>query len=98
LVDANNLDTKFEDHNNKAGNYDAILEGYFKLCFIITKVGYLDANLGGYFEYFFIMIDVDNLDKNIRDYFELSFVMTEVGNLYAKLGVTLCIFHNNNGG
>ena len=44
------------------------------------------------------MAYVGNLFINIGGYFELSFVMAEVCNLYAKLGVTLSIFHYSNGG
>ena len=62
---------------------DAMLGGYFKLCFIMAKVGNLDSNLVGYLELFFI-IDVGDLYTNIGSYFELSFVMSEVGNLHAK--------------
>jgi hypothetical protein len=40
------------------------------------------------------MRDVGNLHTNLEGYFELSFIMVEVGNLDAKLGVTLCFFHN----
>ena len=36
----------------KMGSLDAMLRGYFELCFIMTKVCNLDANLGGYFMYF----------------------------------------------
>ena len=39
----------------KLGNLDAMLGGYFKLCFIMDKMGNLDANLGGYFELSFVM-------------------------------------------
>ena len=40
---------------------------------------------------------MDNLYKNIGGYFELYFIISKVGNLHAKLGVTLCIFHNGSG-
>jgi hypothetical protein len=64
----------------------------------MAKMGNLDANLGVILNYFFIMVDVGNLYRNIGGCFDLSFVMAEVGNLDAKLGVTLCIFHNGCGG
>jgi hypothetical protein len=60
-------------------------------------VGNLDTNLEGYFELFYIMTYVGNLYTNIEGYLELYFIMANVGNLHAKLGVTICIFHNGCG-
>jgi hypothetical protein len=49
----------------KLCNLNAMLGGYFKLCFIIAKVDNLDANLGGYFELSFVMAEVGNLHAKL---------------------------------
>ena len=39
-------------HNDKTGNLDTNLGGYFELSFVMAEVGNLYAKLGGYFKYF----------------------------------------------
>jgi hypothetical protein len=51
------------------GNLHAMLEGYFELCFIMTKVGSFDENLGDRFELSSIIVVVGNLDTNLVGYF-----------------------------
>ena len=62
----------------------------------MIKFGNLDAILGVNFKLCFLA-KVGNLDASLGGYFKLSFVMAVVGNLHTKLGVTLCIFHNDSG-
>lgn len=44
------------------------------------------------------MVDMNNLNANLEGCFELSFKITELGNFDARLGITLCIFHNSRDG
>jgi hypothetical protein len=48
-------------HNDKIGNSDTNLEGYFELFFIMTSVDNLYKNLWGYFKLSFVMAEMGNL-------------------------------------
>ena len=48
-------------HNDKTGNLDTNLGGYFELFFIMISAGNLYTNLKGYFELSFVMAEVCNL-------------------------------------
>jgi hypothetical protein len=52
-------------HVDKFSN--KILDGYFKLSFVMTEVYSWDAKLGSYFELSFIIEEVGNLDTNLVD-------------------------------